>query len=184
VKGVDNGNADALSRLPIEGADMINHVFCSNFFINLIITNVQGIADLDIFEEIQRDKVLKIVFLLVMSGKWPNSSKELLEDIKPYFNRRNELAIEQGLLLWGHRLVISLKFREVLLMELHSSHLGTVKMKAIARSYMWWPNIDKEIDLITKNVVGVLNTAIIRQSQYYTIGHDLRDQLNGSIWIF
>ncbi|CAI6346683.1 unnamed protein product [Macrosiphum euphorbiae] len=75
VKGVDNGNADALSRLPIEGADMINHVFCSNFFINLITTNVQGIADLDICEEIQRDKVLKKVFLLVMSGKWPNSSK-------------------------------------------------------------------------------------------------------------
>jgi hypothetical protein len=85
-----------------------------------------------------------------MSGKWPNSSKELSEDIKPYFNRRNELAIEQGMLLWGHKLVIPLKFREVLSMELHSSHLGTVKMKAIARSYMWLPNIDKEIDLITK----------------------------------
>ncbi|CAI6361645.1 unnamed protein product [Macrosiphum euphorbiae] len=154
VKGVDNGIADALSRLPIEGADMINHVFCSNFFINLITMNVQGIADLDICEEIQRNKVLKKVFLLVMSGKWPNSSKELSEDIKPYFNRRNELAIEQGLLLWGHRLVIPLKFREVLLMELHSSHLGTVKMKAIARSHMWWPNIDKEIDLITKECSG------------------------------
>jgi len=104
--------ANALSRLPIEGADMINHVFCSNFFINLITANVQGIADLDICEEIHRNKVLKKVFLLVMSGKWPNSSKELSEDIKPYFNRRNELAIEQGLLLWGHRLVIPLKFRE------------------------------------------------------------------------
>jgi hypothetical protein len=32
VKGDDNGNEDASSRLPIEGADMINHVFCSNFF--------------------------------------------------------------------------------------------------------------------------------------------------------
>jgi len=46
------------------------------FFINLITTNVQGIADLDICEEIQRDKVLIKVFLLVMSGKWPNSSKK------------------------------------------------------------------------------------------------------------
>jgi len=79
LKRVDNGNADALSRLPIEGADMINHLFCSNFFINLITTNVQEIADLDICEEIQGDKVLKKVFLLVMSGKWPNSSKELSE---------------------------------------------------------------------------------------------------------
>jgi hypothetical protein len=88
-----------------------------------------------------------------MSGKWPNSSKEMSEDIKPYFNRRNELDIKQGMLLWGHKLVIALKFREVLLMELHSSHLVTVKMKAIARS-MWWLNIDKEIDLITKECRG------------------------------
>jgi hypothetical protein len=57
VKGDDNDNVDALSRLSLEGADMINHVFCSHFFINSITTNVQGIADLDICEEIQRDKV-------------------------------------------------------------------------------------------------------------------------------
>jgi hypothetical protein len=62
MKGDDNGNVDALFRLPLEGADMINHVFCNIFFINFITTNVQGIADLDICEEIQRDKVLKKVF--------------------------------------------------------------------------------------------------------------------------
>lgn len=70
--------------------------------------------------------------LLVLSGKWPVSSKELSEDIKPYFNRKNELAIEQGMLLWGHRLVIPLKFREELLPELHSTHFGMVKMKSVA----------------------------------------------------
>ncbi|XP_050059397.1 uncharacterized protein K02A2.6-like [Aphis gossypii] len=156
VKGEDNGNADSLSRLPLEGVDMINHEFCNNFYINLITTNVQAITDLDIIEEIQRDVVLRKVFLLVMSGKWPSSNKEVVEEIRPYFNRRNELAIEQGMLLWGHRLVIPLKFRKVLLSELHSSHLGTVKMKSIARSYLWWPNIDKEIVQITKECLGCM----------------------------
>jgi len=63
VKGEDSGNVDALSRLPLEGVDTIKYVFFSKFFINLITTNVMGISDLDICEEIQRDKVLKKVFV-------------------------------------------------------------------------------------------------------------------------
>lgn len=30
--------------------------------------------------------------------------------------------------------------------ELHSGHPGIVRMKAIARSHMWWPGIDKELE--------------------------------------
>jgi hypothetical protein len=37
--------------------------FAVIFFINLVTTNVQGIADLDIYEEIQRDKELKSFFV-------------------------------------------------------------------------------------------------------------------------
>lgn len=40
VKGENNGNADALSRLPLKETDMINHVYCRCFYINLITTNV------------------------------------------------------------------------------------------------------------------------------------------------
>jgi len=76
--------------------------------------------------------------------------------MKPYFYRRNELSIEKGFLQWGHRLVIPPKYRTSLLVELHNTHLGIVKTKSIARSYIWWPGIDSDIESITKECMKCL----------------------------
>ncbi|KAK9704019.1 Integrase zinc binding domain [Popillia japonica] len=40
---------------------------------------------------------------------------------------------------------------EQLLQELHAAHAGVVKMKSKARSYFWWPLIDKEIEELAKS---------------------------------
>ena len=49
------------------------------------------------------------------------------------------------------RAVIPEKLREMLLKELHRDHLGTCKMKNIARSYIWWPGLDSEIEELAKS---------------------------------
>lgn len=36
--------------------------------------------------------------------------------------------------------------RAELLKDLHSTHLGASKMKAVARQYFWWPSLDKMIE--------------------------------------
>ena len=68
------------------------------------------------------------------------------DDLAPFYSRRNELTVLQGCLLWGNRIIVPPKYQKMILEELHISHLGIVKMKSLARSYVWWPKLNEQIE--------------------------------------
>ncbi|XP_055306725.1 uncharacterized protein K02A2.6-like [Sitodiplosis mosellana] len=68
-------------------------------------------------------------------------------------NKATELSVESGCILWGYRTVIPNALRKIILQDLHASHMGIVKTKALARSYVYWPHIDKEIENLIKGCI-------------------------------
>lgn len=143
IRGTDNGGADGLSRMPVSPTESIEGDYD---YLNFLIDQIPISADL-IRKEIRTDPILSKVFLYAREG-W---AEVVTEEIKPYFRRSLEISIENNILMWGYRVLIPTKFRNQLLDEIHGSHNGVVRMKALARQYFWWPNLDADIENYVKS---------------------------------
>ncbi|XP_059223128.1 uncharacterized protein K02A2.6-like [Stomoxys calcitrans] len=53
-------------------------------------------------------------------------------------------------LVFEHRVVIPPKLQHNVLKDLHAAHQGVVKMKDVARYFVYWPGLDKHIEDVAK----------------------------------
>ena len=140
--GVDNKEADLLSRLPIpmQVIDPNEEIYHVDYCDQLPVTATK------IARETQRDPILRKAYEYTRS-EWRTSEDSRLE---PYARRSTELSIDNGCLLWGSRVIIPRALRTVVAEKIHDEHLGVVRMKALARSFIWWPNLDRNLEDLAK----------------------------------
>ena len=127
-----HANADSLSWLPLQDASSGECLSDVSVY-NVSQISVLLVSVVQVGKATRADPVLSKVVHYLKSG-WP---VKVSDTLKPYFTRRDELSIEEGCILWGIRVIVPKKLQSSVLDLLHEGHVGIVKMKMIARSYIW-----------------------------------------------
>ncbi|GFW56230.1 uncharacterized protein K02A2.6 [Trichonephila clavipes] len=135
-KTIVHGNADVLSRLPKTSKELEVKDDITIFQMSQI--EALPVTSKELRHETGKDTELCPLLKALREGKYLQG-------------REVQYTIEDGCIIKGQRVCIRKKFWKNVLEELHAGHLGIVKMKVIARSFVYWKNIDKDIEEAAKN---------------------------------
>lgn len=150
-----NANADYCSRAPLP-MPAVNNIRPScvkcgeeeeefDDFDHFIIRQIQQLPTRaeNIARETAKDHHLGRILRLLQSGQ------DLIR--AGYKAPEAEYKLAANCLVFEHRVIVPPKLRQAVLKDLHAAHLGIVKMKGMARSFVYWPGIDADIESIAKS---------------------------------
>ncbi|XP_045126111.1 uncharacterized protein K02A2.6-like isoform X1 [Portunus trituberculatus] len=81
---------------------------------------------------------------------FPADKLDVPSTLLDFWKIRGDLATEDGLVLYGSRLVVTASLRRQVLSRLHDSHRGIEATKRRARQVVWWPGINSDITSCVK----------------------------------
>lgn len=93
----------------------------------------------------KQDKTLCQVVHYIKHG-WPTKMND--KCLRPFWLHKLELSLQDDCILLGCRVFIPSELRPHVLQVLHKAHSGIVQTKSVARSYVWWPGLNEDIELM------------------------------------
>ena len=144
MAGEGNKEADILSRLPME----VNVIDPNQELYNVDCCENLPVTAAEVAQETKEDPIFRRAYQYTLSG-W-NRKIHMDPRLQPYSQRSGELSVEENCLPWGTRVIIPQKLQSSVLADLHENRLGSNRMKASARSYIWWPNFDMTLEEFCK----------------------------------
>ena len=147
-KTTHHQNADALSRLPASEDTIFDSeestgdedIVCA---IDTLERQIKSADSSSMPKETLRDPVLSLVMRFTREG-WP-ICKSRDDPFEAFRKISDSLSSCYDCLLYGTRVVIPSSLRKHVLELLHKGHFGIQRMKQLARTAVYWPNIDIDI---------------------------------------
>ena len=119
--------ADALSHCPARASQEIK----LDMRVDYIAFTKPWIKKLK--DSTQRDPILAMVYQLTQQG-WPHQRRHVPHLARRYWDFRDELSTDDGMLLKGPRLIIPGELQEEYLSRLHEGHLSASKVQENAKT--------------------------------------------------
>ncbi|CAD6198490.1 unnamed protein product [Caenorhabditis auriculariae] len=146
------GQADALSRLISEDIQPTEDIVIAKATLDADAEYQAAAVFLpvtmtDVAKETMIDEVLKDVIASVRSNI---GTKKLSGTAAKYLQQPQQLSLQDDCLFFGSRIVIPTTLRNRILKQLHEGHPGVARMKVLARQYVFWTNINADIESFVK----------------------------------
>ena len=134
-------------------------------------------------EETSNDATLQILAKYITNG-WPVDQKKIPKELHPYWNYRDEISIEDGILLKLHKILIPHTLCMEMLDFIHEGHQGIKKCLLHSRESLFWPGITDEICQTVNKCLICQSTSTVERKlpsvpseipphARYTLGTDL-----------
>ncbi|UYV69742.1 K02A2.6-like [Cordylochernes scorpioides] len=162
IPGKELLDADALSRQPLLTTEGGEDERPTSAHINAVLSSITDKDEMltKIFEAQQEDTTLKAVVNYLEQG-WPDK-KKMSQALLSYWHVKDELGVQNGLLMRSCRLVILASMKLEILDKLHAGHFGITKTRLRARETVWWPGISEEIAETVRKCSVCIQEAVLK----------------------
>ena len=159
--------ADSLSRLsPIPDKEI--HLEQSIYAVQFTDDKLQQLK-----LESESDPEVTAIRNIIIEG-WPDSAKQLPKNLREFWSCKDELSVEDGLVLKGERVLIPTAMRSYILRNIHAGHQGMEKCKLRAKTCVYWKGINADIERTVKTCT-VCQTNQSSQQAETLLPHDIPD---------
>ena len=183
IPGRINVIADSLSRVtPLEFQDSNaeKDILAVNF---LQYSSVEERERDEVLRETSKDKELQSLKHYISTG-WPAKRSQIPMFLHPYWNYRDELTVESGILMKNSKVLIPETLRQKYLIQIHQGHQGIEACRSRAREFVFWVNINNDLkEMVEKcdicqsqqNSTPVVQNYIseVPPHPWHTLGSDL-----------
>ena len=95
-------------------------------------------------QETAKDPVLAALQTVVTNG-WPSERKEAPEELRIYWNFRDELSVYDDVLYKSHQVIVPASLRPEMLRKIHKAHQGADSSIRRVHGYLFWPGMQAAI---------------------------------------
>ena len=107
---------------------------------------------------------MRALWQIVTNG-WPDTIKEVPREVRTFWPYRDEIGVSDGVLFKGNQVIIPTDLRQDILNQLHQGHQGIERTRRLARETVYWPNINKDIEQISKNCYACQENQVKQQRE-------------------